>query len=183
MPCRSLCSQQRRHGRRCGDASRPRPAAVQIGAYWAAVDSRRSSCRVRSHQRRGLGVAVVGRAIAEAQAAGCEWLFVDFEPALTPFYIEACGFRSTPAGLIHLPSWAATSRKVLRPNGRLRPPRRYEPKGTARSSAGPRLARGLHDSRSVPQRGQGQRLSGSTDLGLGESGEGCPSCQRPCTSR
>ena len=61
-----------------------------------------------SHQRRGLGVAVVGRAIAEAQAAGCEWLFVDFEPALMPFYIEACGFRSTPAGLVHLPSWVAT---------------------------------------------------------------------------
>ena len=61
-----------------------------------------------THQRQGLGVAVVGRAIAEAQAAGCEWLFVDFEPALTPFYIEACGFRSTPAGLVHLPSWTAT---------------------------------------------------------------------------
>ena len=28
-----------------------------------------------THQRRGLGVAVVRRAIAEAQAAGCEWLF------------------------------------------------------------------------------------------------------------
>jgi GNAT superfamily N-acetyltransferase len=61
-----------------------------------------------THQRQGLGVAVVGRAIAEAKAAGCEWLFVDFEPALAAFYIEACGFRSTPAGLVHLPSWAAT---------------------------------------------------------------------------
>ncbi len=57
-----------------------------------------------THQHQGLGVAVVSRAIAEAQAAGCEWLFVDFEPALAGFYIEACGFRSTPAGLIHLPS-------------------------------------------------------------------------------
>lgn len=60
-----------------------------------------------THQRQGLGAAVVGRAIAEAQAAGCEWLFVDFEPALAAFYIDACGFRSTPAGLIHLPSSAA----------------------------------------------------------------------------
>ena len=59
-----------------------------------------------THQRQGLGVAVVNRAIAEAQAAGCEWLFVDFEPALAAFYLEACGFRSTPAGLVHLPSWA-----------------------------------------------------------------------------
>jgi hypothetical protein len=31
-----------------------------------------------TNQRQGLGVAVVTRAIAEAQAAGCEWLFVDF---------------------------------------------------------------------------------------------------------
>lgn len=61
-----------------------------------------------SHQRQGLGVVVVGRAIAEAQAAGCEWLFVDFEPELMPFYIDACGFRSTPAGLVHLPSWVGT---------------------------------------------------------------------------
>lgn len=60
-----------------------------------------------THQRQGLGVAVVGRAIAEAKAAGCEWLFVDFEPALEAFYIQACGFRSTPAGLVHLPSWTA----------------------------------------------------------------------------
>ena len=60
-----------------------------------------------THQRQRLGVAVVRRAVAEAQAAGCEWLFVDFEPALARFYIEACGFRSTPAGLIHLPTWTA----------------------------------------------------------------------------
>jgi len=57
-----------------------------------------------SHQRRGLGTAVVSRAVAEARAAGCEWLFVDFGPALTTFYLQACGFRPTPAGLIHLPS-------------------------------------------------------------------------------
>ena len=36
-----------------------------------------------SHQRQGLGVAVVGRAIAEAQAAGCEWLFVDYGENIT----------------------------------------------------------------------------------------------------
>lgn len=62
-----------------------------------------------AHQRQGLGVAVVARAIAEAKAAGCEWLFVDFEPGLAAFYIEACGFRSTPAGLVHLPSWPASA--------------------------------------------------------------------------
>ena len=34
-----------------------------------------------------------------------EWLFVDFEPALAAFYIDGCGFRSTHAGLVHLPTW------------------------------------------------------------------------------
>lgn len=58
-------------------------------------------------QRQGVGTAIAGRAIAEAKAAGCEWLFVDFEPASAAFYIDACGFRSTPAGLVHLPTWAA----------------------------------------------------------------------------
>ena len=59
-----------------------------------------------THQRQGVGVEVVRRAIGEARAAGCEWLFVDFEPSLARFYLEACGFRSAPAGLIHLPGWA-----------------------------------------------------------------------------
>ena len=59
-----------------------------------------------THQRLGLGTAVVARAVAESRAAGCEWLFVDFEPALTGFYLQACGFRPTPAGLIHLPGRA-----------------------------------------------------------------------------
>jgi GNAT superfamily N-acetyltransferase len=58
-----------------------------------------------THQRQGFGTAVVGRAIAEARAAGCEWLFVDFQPPLAAFYIDACGFGTTPAGLVHLPTW------------------------------------------------------------------------------
>ena len=56
-----------------------------------------------THQHRGIGTAVVRRAVAGARAAGCEWLFVDFEPALGPFYLRGCGFRETAAGLIHLP--------------------------------------------------------------------------------
>lgn len=56
-----------------------------------------------SHQHRGLGTAVVRCAVDHARAAGCEWLFVDFEPQLEAFYLESCGFRATPAGLIHLP--------------------------------------------------------------------------------
>ncbi len=49
-----------------------------------------------THQRQGLGVAVASRAVAEAQAADCEWLFVDLEPALAGFYIEACGSAALP---------------------------------------------------------------------------------------
>lgn len=55
-----------------------------------------------SHQHRGIGTAVVALAAARARAAGCEWLHVDFEPHLRRFYLDACGFRPTEAGLIHL---------------------------------------------------------------------------------
>ena len=53
-------------------------------------------------QRRGVATELVRRAAHHAKAAGCEWLHVDFEPELRPFYIDACGFRPTDAGLIHL---------------------------------------------------------------------------------
>jgi GNAT superfamily N-acetyltransferase len=56
------------------------------------------------HRRRGIGTAVVRLAVSSARAAGCEWLHVDFEPPLRPFYLEACGFTPTDAGLIHLRS-------------------------------------------------------------------------------
>ena len=53
------------------------------------------------YRHRGTGTQLVRRAAEEARGAGCEWLHVDFEPGLAPFY-AACGFRSTPAGLINL---------------------------------------------------------------------------------
>lgn len=56
------------------------------------------------HQRAGIGTMVVAAAAAQAKAAGCEWLHVDFRPELRPFYLDACGFRTTAAGLIHLRS-------------------------------------------------------------------------------
>lgn len=55
-----------------------------------------------SWQHRGIGTEVVRRAAEQARAAGCEWLHVDFESDLAPFYVDACGFRPTDAGLIHL---------------------------------------------------------------------------------
>ena len=53
------------------------------------------------YQRRGLGTELVRRAAEAAREAGCEWLHVDYEAPLAPFY-EACGFQTTAAGLIRL---------------------------------------------------------------------------------
>jgi len=52
--------------------------------------------------REGIGTRLVAVAEAGARAAGCEWLHVDFEEELKPFYLEACGFEPTAAGLIAL---------------------------------------------------------------------------------
>jgi ribosomal protein S18 acetylase RimI-like enzyme len=53
-------------------------------------------------QRRGIGTQLVRRAAEEAKTAGCEWLHVDFEDDLRPFYFDACGFSATNAGLLNL---------------------------------------------------------------------------------
>ena len=52
--------------------------------------------------RQGIGAAVVAEARAQAAAAGCEWLHVDFDDHLKPFYFDACGFRPATAGVIEL---------------------------------------------------------------------------------
>ncbi|QSB14788.1 GNAT family N-acetyltransferase [Natronosporangium hydrolyticum] len=53
-------------------------------------------------QRRGIGVRLVTAATDGARDAGCAWLHVDFEQQLRDFYLDACGFRPTAAGLIAL---------------------------------------------------------------------------------
>jgi GNAT superfamily N-acetyltransferase len=55
-----------------------------------------------SARHRGIGTELVAVAVAEARSAGCEWLHVDFEDHLRPFYFDACGFTPTNAGLIEL---------------------------------------------------------------------------------
>lgn len=52
--------------------------------------------------RQGIGKQLVLAAAAEAKAAGCEWLHVDYEPHLTDFYVKACGFSPTEAALLKL---------------------------------------------------------------------------------
>lgn len=53
-------------------------------------------------RHRGIGARMVALAAEQARDAGCEWLHVDFDDELEPFYIGACGFTPTPAGLIAL---------------------------------------------------------------------------------
>jgi len=53
-------------------------------------------------RRQGVGRRLIAIAVEHARSAGCEWLHVDFDDELAPFYLEACGFTPTPAGLIQL---------------------------------------------------------------------------------
>jgi GNAT superfamily N-acetyltransferase len=57
------------------------------------------TARVR---RRGAGTRLAALAADKARAAGCEWLHVDFEGHLGPFYFGGCGFTPTNAGLVAL---------------------------------------------------------------------------------
>ncbi len=56
-----------------------------------------------SDQGHGVGRALVREAAREAARAGCQWLHVDFEADLSGFYLDACGFRSSAAGILPLP--------------------------------------------------------------------------------
>ncbi|HEY3831828.1 MAG TPA: GNAT family N-acetyltransferase [Acidimicrobiia bacterium] len=56
----------------------------------------------QSERRGGVGVALVQHARDGAATAGCEFLHVDFDDHLIPFYFDACGFTPTRAGLMHL---------------------------------------------------------------------------------
>jgi GNAT superfamily N-acetyltransferase len=56
----------------------------------------------QTHRHQGLGRRLVEAATDAARATGCEWLHVDFEDELRPFYFGACGFRPTDAGLLRL---------------------------------------------------------------------------------
>jgi GNAT superfamily N-acetyltransferase len=53
-------------------------------------------------RRRGIGKRLVEIAVEEARRAGCEWIHVDFEAGLRAFYLAACRFERTDAGVIRL---------------------------------------------------------------------------------
>jgi ribosomal protein S18 acetylase RimI-like enzyme len=67
------------------------------------------------HQRRGIGTELVRIASQHAKNAGCEWLEADFEEHLASFYYDACGFRPTLAGLMHLPDLSDAAPPVQAP--------------------------------------------------------------------
>jgi GNAT superfamily N-acetyltransferase len=50
----------------------------------------------------GVGRRLVAQATDGARDVGCEWLHVDFDDHLRAFYLDACGFTPTNAGLIAL---------------------------------------------------------------------------------
>lgn len=50
----------------------------------------------------GIGHRLLEVVERESRRAGCEWLHVDFEEELRDFYVGACGFAPTPAGVIAL---------------------------------------------------------------------------------
>jgi GNAT superfamily N-acetyltransferase len=54
-----------------------------------------------AYQNQGIGKALVARAVQYAKAHGLEWVHVDYEAHLEPFY-QACGFQVTQAGLLRV---------------------------------------------------------------------------------
>jgi N-acetylglutamate synthase-like GNAT family acetyltransferase len=54
------------------------------------------------YRHQGIATQMLTICTQEAKATGCEWLHVDFEDPLRPFYFDRCGFQPTNAGLIRL---------------------------------------------------------------------------------
>ena len=72
---------------------------VWDGSVHAWIQDVMVSAQAR-HQ--GIGMSLVATAAQGARDAGCEWLHVDFEDDLGPFYVGACGFTPASAGLMRL---------------------------------------------------------------------------------
>ncbi|HKO92561.1 MAG TPA: GNAT family N-acetyltransferase [Polyangiaceae bacterium] len=78
------------------------------------------------YRRRGIGLALVERAVARARERGLEWMHVDYEPSLAEFYRRS-GFGSTHAGLLRLSSPAPSAPADAAP-GLALSLARYEPR-------------------------------------------------------
>ncbi len=53
------------------------------------------------YRRRGIATKLLDIAASRTAERGCEWLHVDYDPHLEPFYRQ-CGFRHAQAGLLNL---------------------------------------------------------------------------------
>jgi hypothetical protein len=80
------------------------------GLVHAWLQTRWSPPRHVARVLAGIGTELVKHARDGAKAAGCEYLHVDFEDHLRPFYFGACGFAPTNAGLLSLDLSAVTGR-------------------------------------------------------------------------
>jgi len=59
------------------------------------------TCTDPAFRKRGIAREMVRDAVAVGRDRGIEWVHVDYEPALEPFY-RACGFRPSAAGVMRL---------------------------------------------------------------------------------
>lgn len=58
---------------------------------------------VAQHARgNGVGSHMVRCAVDRVRRAGHDWIHVDFDDGLAPFYLAACGFAASSAGLLEL---------------------------------------------------------------------------------
>lgn len=71
-----------------------------------------------SRRRQGIGTRLTAMAVAEARAAGCEWLHVEIGEEHRPFYLDACRFEPTPAGLMPLREHQLAARVPYAPTDR-----------------------------------------------------------------
>jgi GNAT superfamily N-acetyltransferase len=55
-----------------------------------------------SLRRQGFASRLIEETVRRSKETDVEWLHVDFEPHLRAFYFDACGFKSTDAGLVRL---------------------------------------------------------------------------------
>jgi ribosomal protein S18 acetylase RimI-like enzyme len=97
-------AQLRRHslGWVCARDSGPLAGFVNVAWDGAAHAFILDTVVAPDAQHQGIGSGLVALGAREARAAGCEWLHVDFEDHLRPFYFGSCGFTPTTAGLIAL---------------------------------------------------------------------------------
>jgi len=94
-----LADRMQAHGEVAGGGQGVGVVVAEDAAAGGQVSS--SSCTWALLSSRAIPALSPWRRV-RAKAAGCEYLHVDFEDHLRPFYFGACGFAPTNAGLLSL---------------------------------------------------------------------------------